>query len=70
MFSCFRFPKFFYSFSKKFEFLDDSPKVDSSGRTIYEDGRNTIMSFGARKEFEIVKFISGEYRQLTPIGTR
>ena len=28
------------------------------------------MSFGARKEFEIVKFTSGEYRQLTPIGTR
>lgn len=67
----FSIPKIFSTvLVKTIEFLDDSPKADSNGRTIYEDGRNTIMSFGARKEFEIVKFASEKYRQLTPPGTR
>lgn len=55
---------------KTIGFLDDSPKVDSNGRTIYEDSRNTIMLFDPRKEFEIVKFAYEEYRSLTPLGTR
>lgn len=62
------------AFVKSIDWLtgDTSTKVqrDPEGNVIYEDGRNTIMSFGTRKQFEIVKFASGEYRQLTPLGIR
>lgn len=32
------------------------PKYDESGKMIYDDGRKTIESFGARKEFAILRF--------------
>lgn len=32
------------------------PKYDESGKMIYDDGRKTIESFGARKEFAILMF--------------
>ena len=45
---------------KTIEFLDDSPKVDSSGNIIYQDDRHTITSFGENKRFAIEKCSSDQ----------